>query len=237
MDSKSSISGEQLSTILQTFFQNIVTKEDLKNFATRDDILQLQQNQPDDKKGAGPNSTALKNLRQQITDNQSAIDSLYQEMASNKKLLSSINSEIKDLCQTVTFLKNDLGEVRENLIRMQQENQTMQAENGEVLHNVEANTRVIGKMASVVTDLSAKIEQVVTKDEIKFFRNEIIERLDGIIRRFEVFEQEQVSLKSAMKRMEKIQREEAQRNDSQDENLKIQQEKISRIEQKISNVS
>jgi len=233
-----SFSNEQIAAMLQRFFQQIVTKEDLKNFATREDILELQQNPP---VVAGPegnrrSSPDFDQLRQRISENQSAIDTLYQELGNNKQLLALLNTEIKSLRQEISFVNGSVKEIRENLTRMQLEKQMLQTENSELLHNIDANTRVIGKMAAVVTDLSLKIEQGVSKDEIKLLRNEMIERLDGIIRRFEIFEQEQVSLKSAMKRMEKIQREEMQRNDSQDASLKIQQEKITGIEQKISQV-
>jgi chromosome segregation ATPase len=239
MDATSPFSNEQISALLQTFFQNIVTKEDLKHFATREDILELQQNQALGAAGvevSRPPSQTFDHLRQKISENQTAIDALYQELTNNKQLLGMLNSEIKSLRQEISFVNGSVKEIRENLTRMQIENQMIQTENSELLHNLDANTRVIGKMAAVVTDLSAKIEQTVTKDEIKLLRNEMIERLDGIIRRFEIFEQEQVSLKSAMKRMEKIQHEEAQRNDSQDATLKIQQEKLTQIEQKISKV-
>lgn len=233
-----SFSNEQIAGLLQSFFQQIVTKEDLKNFATREDIRELQQNQPvaaglEEKRRSSPE---FEQVRQRISENQTAIDTLYQELANNKQLLALLNSEIKSLHQEISFVNGSVKEIRENLTRMQLEKQMLQTENSELLHNIDANTRVIGKMAAVVTDLSLKIEQSVSKDEIKLLRNEMIERLDGIIRRFEIFEQEQISLKSAMKRVEKIQREEMQRNDSQDANLKVQQEKILQIEQKISQV-
>jgi len=249
--SSQNLTSEQIMELLQSILKDIPTREDLKKFATSEEISQLRQTildfQNENSETPPPisefeqkllgNEKALQRIREQIGVNQKAIDQLYQDWADNKRVLTEFQSLLKQLTHEINSLTNQISEISAGISTIKRDFSGQQQLLDEIIHNVEANTRVIGKLATVATDLNQRLELIVTKEEFGILRNEMIQRLDGLIKRIEIFDHEQTSMKVAMKRMEKIQKEETLRNDQQDTQLKKQQEKISVLEQKMKKAS
>lgn len=248
--SAANFTNEQLTDLLQAFFKNIVTKEDLQKFATREDITRLEKSfhQGSGSKMAGDqidneearavieNQDVMNRIREQILENQQAIDNLYRDMAGNKKAIIEMKNAVDGVKDEMTTLTNNVSSLTGSFTDFQNDLGNDRKQVTELMHNVAANTRVVGKLAAVVTDMNDKLDRLVTSEEIARMRNEMIQRLDGIVKRIEIFNHEQSSLNIGMKRMEKIQKEEMQRNDKQDLTIKKQQEKIELLERKISSI-
>lgn len=238
-NSKAQLSNEQMSEILQSLIKNIVTKDDLQQFATRDDISQLEHtvfsgsSEESVTSGYRVAGQAMQRLREQIKENQQAVDNLFLDMASNKKAINELRVSIQKMNQDVVGLQHEVNELNAVIIKAQADLLDRHEELSELIHNVEANTRVVGKIASVVTDVNDRVNETLTNNDLSRFRSEIIQRLDHIVKRLEIYDHEQVSIKVGMKRMEKIQKDEIVRNDKQDIKIKKNMEKIEFITEQI----
>lgn len=238
------VTTEQLNSMLETFFQKIPTKQDLQKFATLEDISRLEkllQKLPTSGAGRFPdylnadvleNQETIKNIRQQVQANQTAIDKLYRDLADNQRALTSLDSRIRELIKEIQALKQEITEIRKISAGDNPNFQVLQNQFVELLHNVDSNTRVISRLAIISDDIHARVTEVANRAEIPAFREEVLERFDGLIKRFEDFVVEQVSMKVALKRFEKLQLEEVARNDEQDRFIKKAQEKITILEKK-----
>lgn len=237
------VTSEQVLELLQRFAQNLPTRAELTQFATREDILNLRQvilATAEENPGTMATSAAptekqlfLQRLRAQITENERAIESLFRELASNKTILTELKGEIKNLQTEIVLTQKTILELRQQLQAVNATITSNQQELMEMLHNVDANTRVIGKLAVVTTELNNQMQELVKNTDIASFRSEMIQRFDNLIQRFEIYDHEQISLKAGLKRMEKIQKEEFNRNDLQDTTLQKHQEKMEQLEQRL----
>ncbi len=234
------VTSEQVLELLQTFAQNLPTRAELTQFATREDILNLRQvilatvaENPGTIAAPTEKQLFLQRLRTQITENERAIESLFRELASNKTILTELKAEIKNLATDLVSTQKTILELRQQLQAVNTTITSNQQELTEMLHNVDANTRVLGKLALVTNELNNQMQELAKNTDIAAFRSEMIQRFDNLMQRFEIYDHEQISLKAGLKRMEKIQKEEFNRNDLQDAALQNQQEKMAQFEQRL----
>lgn len=240
------VTSEQLNLMLETFFQKIPTKNDLEKFATLDHISQIKKllaNLPSASQIADEfscsldaelleNQETIKSIRQHIQANQTAIDNLYHDMADNRRAIESLDSRIKDLIKEIQTLKQKVDEISKISANDNPNFKVLQNQFVELMHNVDSNTRVIKRLAVISDEIHLRITEMANNSEIPAFREEVLERFDGLIKRLEDFVFEQASMKVALKRFEKLQIDEIARNDEQDRLIKKAQEKISVIEKK-----
>jgi chromosome segregation ATPase len=240
------VTTEQMNLMLEAFFQKIPTKQDLEKFATLEDISRLEKvltNLPAVPPGANDfsqhldadvleNQVTIKNIRQQIQANQTAIDDLFHDLADNKRAIEMVDSRIKDLLKEIQALRQEIGEIRKISAGDNPNYKVLQNQFVELMHNVDSNTRVISKLAVISDEIHTHVTEIANHSEIPAFREEVLERFDGLIKRLEDFVFEQASIKVALKRFEKLQIDEVARNDEQDRLIKKAQEKIVVLEKK-----
>jgi prophage DNA circulation protein len=240
------VTTEQMNLMLEAFFQKIPTKQDLEKFATFEDISRLEKvltNLPAAPQSANDfsqhldaevleNQVTIKNIRQQIQANQTAIDDLFHDLSDNKRAIEMVDSRIKDLIKEIQALRQEVGEIRKISAGDHPNYKVLQNQFVELMHNVDSNTRVISKLAVISDEIHLRVTEMANHSEIPAFREEVLERFDGLIKRLEDFVFEQASIKVALKRFEKLQIDEVARNDEQDQLIKKAQEKITVLEKK-----
>ena len=213
------ITKKQMMEMLRALFQEIPTKTDFEQLKETVFASKSSTDKP------------TQQFRSAIEENERAVDTLYRDMASNKNVLNALKLQVNHLREEIVFLNHQVSGFQDGL--------TDTAEKGEIpglqelIHNVEANTRVIGKVAQVAASIHAQLDDVLTRDDLFEFRNDMISRLDGLARQIEIFSQEQSAIRVGLKRVEKMQKDEMTRNDQQDASLLKQQAKVQHLETKI----
>ncbi|MCK5738280.1 hypothetical protein KAH55_03830 [bacterium] len=216
------ITKTQMIEMMRDLFQEIPTKTDFEQLK---ETVSTSQNSTE---------KTTPQFRSAIEENERAVDTLYRDMASNKNVLNSLKLQVTSMREEIVSLNRQISGYQEGLTTTS-ENSTIPGLD-ELVHNVEANTRVIGKVAQVAASIHAQLDEVLTRDDLFEFRNDMITRLDGLAHQIEIFSQEQSAIRVGLKRVEKMQKDEMVRNDQQDASLMQHQAKVQRLETKLRKV-